>query len=518
MSLNVASLLHDSATRLPERPALIAGGHTLDYATLDDFARRFAGALGDLGVQPGEHVALLLPNVPHFSVAYFGCHYAAAPVVPLNLLLSTDELAYQLDASDAVALVVWEDFVDRAQAAVDRAPRCRQVVVARADLGDLSAPAGASNLAALVLSAEPVTDVPPTAPDDTAVILYTSGTTGRPKGAELTHANLVSNARRCSTEVLPLDPDTVALVALPLFHAFGQTVMHNAVLAVGGSLVLLPRWDPRAAVVLVRRHRVTLFGGVPTMYFSVLHDVDVDPADLASLAICVSGGAPMPPAVATAFQDRYGVDVLEGYGLSETSPVVCFDVPGRPSRPGSVGVPIPGVELRLVGEAGQVVDDPDCPGELWVRGENVMKGYYRDPEATAEALRDGWLRTGDLAARDADGNYRIVERKKDLILRGGYNVYPREVEAVLHAHPAVAEAAVVGVPDERYGEEVVAFVTLAGGPAVTEAELVGHCRERLAHYKYPRRVVVVDELPHTPTGKVLKPALRRLAAENATAA
>lgn len=254
------------------------------------------------------------------------------------------------------------------------------------------------------------------------------------------------------------------------------------------------------------------------MYFSLLHDVTAEPADLASLAVCVSGGAPMPPPVASAFRDRYGIDVLEGYGLSETSPVVCFDVPGRPSRPGSVGFPIPGVELRLVDEAGQVVEGHDRPGELWVRGDNVMKGYYRDPEATAEALREGWLRTGDVAARDGDGAYRILERKKDLILRGGYNVYPREVEAVLHAHPAVAEAAVVGVPDERYGEEVVAFVTLADGGAVTEAELAAHCRERLAHYKYPRRVVVVEELPHTPTGKVLKPALRRLAAAGATAA
>ena len=512
MNANVATILAESAARYPEQSALVLGDRSLDYATLDDLARRFAGGLAGLGVEPGEHVALLLPNVPHFSVAYFGCHYAANPVVPLNVLLSTDEIAYQLADSGAAAVIVWEDFVERAGEAVARVPGCRHLLVARADLGDLSAPAGTQNLTALVLSSDPVSAVPATADDDTAVVLYTSGTTGRPKGAELTHANVLSNAETCGRRVFPLDTETVALVALPLFHAFGQTVMHNAVLGAGGTLVLLPRWDPGAALGLIERHRVTFFGGVPTMYVTLLHHPDSAGADVSSLRICVSGGAPLPGEVMVAVDRRFGVDVLEGYGLSETSPVATFNLPDRPKRPGSIGLPVPGVELRLVDQAGKEVTDAGTPGEIWVRGPNVMKGYLARPDDTAEAIRDGWFRTGDIGTRDADGYYRVVDRKKDMILRGGFNVYPREVEDVLYGHPGVAEAAVVGVPDERYGEEVVAFVVLEPGASATAGELRSWCRQRLASYKYPRRVEVVDRLPHGPTGKVLKRELRRSAA------
>ena len=513
---NVAQMLAESATRQPDRPAVVVGDRSLDYAALDDLARRFAGALGGLGLLPGERVALLVPNVPQFSVAYFGCHYAGAPVVPLNVLLSAEEIAFQLSDSGAAALVVWEDFAARATEAAVRVPGCRHVVVARGDLGDLSAPAGAHNLTDLVLSSEPVTSVPPTAGDDTAVVLYTSGTTGRPKGAELTHDNVVSNATTCGRQVFPLGSDTVALVALPLFHAFGQTVMHNAVLQAGGTLVLLPRWDPGRAFELIERHRVTFFGGVPTMYVSLLNHPSAATADVSSLRLCVSGGAPLPVELMAAVDRRFGVDVLEGYGLSETSPVATFNLPGRPKRPGSIGLPIPGVQLRLVDEDGGVVTEPGTPGEIEVRGPNVMKGYLGDAEATAGAMHDGWFRTGDIGTRDADGYYRVVDRRKDMILRGGFNVYPREVEDVLHAHPAVVEAAVVGVPDARHGEEVVAFVVLAAGarsagtgPAAAGIRRL--CRERLAAYKYPRRIEVVDRLPHGPTGKVLKRELRRAA-------
>jgi long-chain acyl-CoA synthetase len=504
MTGNLASLLEESAARHPHRPAVVSGEHMLDHATLDDLARRFATGLGGLGVEPGQPVALLLPNVAHFPVAYFGCHRAGSPVVPLNPLLSADELAWQLSDSGAVALVVWESLLERVEPALARAPQCGHVIVARADLGDLSAPDGAHNLTAVVLAADPASGPPASGGTDTAVILYTSGTTGRPKGAELTHANLLSNALTCSTEVLPIGPDTVALVALPLFHAFGQTVLHNAVLAVGGSVVLQPRWDPAAAAALVRRHGVTLFGGVPAMYRTLLARPPENDADLASLRVCVAGGAPLPPALAAEFERRTGTVILEGYGLSETGPVVAFRVPDGPGGLGSVGAPLPGVEVRLVDDTGAVVEALDVPGEIWVRGPNVMKGYRGDPDATAAVLVGGWFRTGDVGARDADGAYRIVGRTKEMIIRSGYKVYPREVEDVLAAHPAVLEAAVLGVPDERRGEEVVAFVSLAPGAQASPGDLVGHCRERLAAYKYPRRIEVRENLPHGPTGKVLK--------------
>ena len=514
---NLASLLEESAACHPRRPAVVSGEHTLDHATLDDVARRFATGLRDLGVEPGQPVALLLPNVAHFPVAYFGCHRAGSPVVPLNPLLSADELAWELSDSGAAALVVWESLLERVEPALAQARQCRHVIVARADLGDLSAPDGAHNLTAMVLGAGPASGPPATGGDDTAVILYTSGTTGRPKGAELTHANLLSNALTCSTEVLPIGPETVALVALPLFHAFGQTVLHNAVLAVGGCLVLQPRWDPSAAAALVRRHQVTLFGGVPAMYLTLLARPEESDADLASLQVCVAGGAPLPPALATEFERRMGTPILEGYGLSETSPVVAFRVPDGPGALGSVGAPLPGVEVRLVDDAGTVLTEPGHAGEIWVRGPNVMKGYWGDPEATAAVLVDGWFRTGDVGTRDRDGAYRIVGRSKEMIIRSGYKVYPREVEDVLAAHPAVLEAAVVGAPDERRGEEVVAFVTLAPGAQASASDLIGHCRERLAAYKYPRRVEVRESLPHGPTGKVLKRELARPAPNGALA-
>ncbi|MGI8684982.1 MAG: long-chain-fatty-acid--CoA ligase [Acidimicrobiales bacterium] len=508
MTTNLASLLARSAAAFPTHQALVAGDTALDYATVDGLARSFAGALGDLGVSPGEHVAVVLPNVPQFTVAFFGCHYAGCPVVPLNVLLTVDELAYHLQDSQAVAVVAWEPFLPIVQEAAARSGCVRQVLVGgpgRAPTAD-----GAHDFNRLVGAARPVEAPWATAAADTAVVLYTSGTTGRPKGAELTHANLLANAE-VAAGLVDLGSDAVALVALPLFHAFGMTVMHDAVLAVGGTLVLLPRFDVSEAFALIARHRVTFLGGVPTMYAALLDGagrVGVGEDDTASLRWCVSGGAPMPAPVLAAFEERFGVCLLEGYGLSETSPVVSFTVPNRPRTPGSIGYPVPGVEMALVDAAGRVVGRPGTPGEILVRGHNVMKGYWRNPAATAGAVVDGWFRTGDIGVVDAHGAYTIVGRAKDLIIRGGYNVYPREVEDVLHAHPAVAQAAVVGVDHRRYGEEVKAVVTLRPGAAVTSTELTAWCRDRLAAYKYPRIIEVRDTLPLGPTGKVLKQALR----------
>jgi long-chain acyl-CoA synthetase len=295
---------------------------------------------------------------------------------------------------------------------------------------------------------------------------------------------------------------------LPLFHIFGQTVMQNAPIAVGGTVVLLPRFEPKAAFDLMESHRVNFFGGVPTMYLALLNYPEADQYDLSGLRWCASGGSPMPVEVMRAFDAKYKVNILEGYGLSETSPVASFSNRDRPKKPGSIGLPIWGVEFRLVDDEGAVIDAPDTPGEIHIKGHNVMKGYWKRPEATAEAVRNGWFATGDVATRDTDGDYFIVDRKKDMILRGGFNVYPREIEEVLYAHPAIAEAAVIGIAHPTHGEEVKAVVVLKVGATATEQEIIAHCREHLAAYKYPRVVEFVGVLPKTATGKILKRELR----------
>lgn len=513
MSLNLAQLLRSSASAFPNRDALVVGETRLSYQMIHGMAQRFAGGLRELGVARGEHVALMLPNVPHFTIAYFGSHYAGNPVVPLNVLLRADEIAYHLEDSDAACLVVWEGFYEQARAAFDRVAGCRQLIVARADRTDLSAPEGAHNMTAVLGAAKPVTDLPDTMPDDTAVILYTSGTTGRPKGAELTHFNMFYNAQYVCTRLLPmLGEQHVALATLPLFHSFGQTCMHNAVLMSGGTVVLLPRFEVEPACKLMQGYKVTIFAGVPTMYFALLNDPVVKNYDLSSLRYCVSGGAAMPVEVMRTFDNRYNVNILEGYGLSETSPVASFNHLDRPKKFGSIGTPIWGVEFELRDEQGATIEEPGKPGEIWIKGHNVMKGYYKRPEATAESIRDGWFATGDIATRDEDGFYAIVDRKKDMIIRGGFNVYPRELEEVLYAHPAVAEAAVIGVPDAKLGEEVKAVVALKPGQACTAEQLRAHCKDKLAAYKYPRLYEIIPELPKGPTGKILKRALRETSA------
>lgn len=515
MTLNLATLLAESTKRHPSNRAVVFGDTTIDYATLDAFARRFAGALSGLGIRPGQHVALMMPNVPHFTIAYFGGHYAATPIVPLNVLLTADEIAYHLEDSDAVALVVWEAFAAQAQAAVARVPSCKHVIVARADRSDLSAPPGAHSFTHLVATATPVIDVPATMPDDTAVILYTSGTTGRPKGAELTHFNLFFNAHYVRTMLLRFTEQDSALASLPLFHSFGQSVIQNAMLAAGGAIVLLPRFDAEAAFGLIHKHRITIFAGVPTMYFAMLHwapkgGADAPAYDVSCLRAAASGGSAMPVEVMSAFDAKFGVNVLEGYGLSETSPVASFNVLDRPKKAGSIGLPIWGVDFKLVDDQGKTIVDPMVPGEIAIRGHNVMRGYYKKTQATNEALRDGWFFTGDIAHRDADGYYFIVDRKKDMIIRNGFNVYPREIEEILYAHPAVLECAVVGVPHESHGEEVKAFIAKKPGhDAVSGEEIIAYTKEKLAAYKYPRIVEFLEVLPKGPTGKILKRELKK---------
>lgn len=506
--LNLAMLLRESAQRNPEKTALVINDRQISYGMLHAYAQRFAGGLRKLGVEPGQHVALLLPNVPHFTIAYFGAHYGANPVVPLNVLLTPDEIAYHLEDSDAVALVVWEGFFEQAKAGALRVPTCKHVIVAKADPTDVTSPEGAINMTALIGTSDPVTELPNTMPDDTAVILYTSGTTGRPKGAELTHFNLFYNAEYAATKLLRYDDATVSFAVLPLFHSFGQTCIQNASMYAGATMVLMPRFEPTGAFELLQKHKVTLFAGVPTMYFALLHHPDASKYDLSSLKYCVSGGSAMPVEVMRAFDEKYKVNILEGYGLSETSPVASFNVLDRPKKPGSIGLPIKGVEFKLVDDQDRTIDKSGEPGEICIKGHNVMKGYYKKPEANHEVFKGGWFHTGDVAQRDDEGYYFIVDRKKDMIIRGGFNVYPREIEECLYAHPAIAEAAVVGIPHESHGEEVKAIVALKPGQKATAEELTTYCKEHLAAYKYPRIFEFRDALPKGPTGKILKRELR----------
>jgi len=496
MHLNLGSILAGSADLHPERIAVRLGERALRYGELDRAARGVAASLQARGIEPGESVALLVPNVPEFSIAYFGILYAGCRVVPLNVLLSALEVEYHLKDSRARLLIAHPVFEATARAGAQAAG----VPVV------LASGAGADTLSELA-AADPIAALHATEATDTAVILYTSGTTGKPKGAELTHSNLFVNCSVVVPKLAPPGSDDIALGVLPLFHSFGQTCIQNACIATGSAFTLLPRFTPEDAFDTMERHRVTLFAGVPTMYFALLHHEPSRAYDLSRLRWCMSGGAPMPVEVMKAFEQKFGVEILEGFGLSETSPVASFNTKDRPRKPGSIGYPVWGVEMAIL-------DDDDRPlrdgerGEICIRGHNVMKGYLGRPDATKEAMRGGWFHSGDIGIRDPDGSYRIVDRKKDMILRGGFNVYPREVEEVLYGHPAIVEAAVIGVPHESHGEEVKAVV-VSRDPTLSRDALVAWCKERLAAYKYPRLVEFVESLPKGPTGKILKRELRR---------
>ncbi|MEV5516090.1 long-chain fatty acid--CoA ligase [Streptomyces flaveolus] len=485
---NLAGFLVETAQRQPGRPALRLGEQVITYAELDDRTARAAALLRAGGVRPGDRVALMLPNVPEFVVLYYGILRAGAVVVPMNPLLKTRETEFHLTDSGAARLFEWH-----------QAPGEGAKGAAAAGVRHTAVEPAA--FAEALAGHEPLPGVADAGGEDMAVLLYTSGTTGRPKGAVLTHAGLRHNTEVNSIEVQRMTPDDVVVGCLPLFHIFGQICTMSAAVRGGASLVLIPRFEPGTVLDAVARERATVFEGVPTMYAALLQHPSE--ADVSTLRMCISGGASLPVEILHGFERRFGCPVLEGFGMSETSPVVTFNHPDRPRKAGSIGTPIRDVEVRLVNDAGQDVA-PGEIGELAVRGPNVMKGYWNRPAETQAAVPDGWLRTGDLARADEDGYLYIVDRKKDLIIRGGYNVYPREIEEVLHEHPAVALAAVVGVPHAELGEEVAAAVVLRAGGQATAEELRAYVKDQVAAYKYPRRVWLVDRLPLGPSGKILK--------------
>src|SRR3954447_1277511 len=489
---SLAPQLTDTAARFGDRPALKLEDAALDYAAFSDAASRVAGLLRERGLEPGDRVGLMLPNVPYFAVIYYGILRAGGVVVPMNVLLKGREVNFYLSDPGAEHLFAWHDFAAPAQEGAESAG-AEAIVVAPGEFE------------ALLGGAPSAPDDVPRAGDDTAVILYTSGTTGTPKGAELTHDNLRTNAETTARTLAEGTEEDVLLGALPLFHAFGQTCAMNTAVSIGACLTMIPRFDPRRALEIIERDKVTIFEGVPTMYHGMLH-ADVD-ADISSLRLCMSGGAAMPVEVMRAFEEKFGCIILEGYGLSETAPVASFNHPHRERKPGSIGTPIEGVEMRAVDDDGNPVGR-GAVGEIAIRGENVMKGYWNRADATADVMKGGWFHTGDLATMDEEGYFFIVDRKKDMIIRGGYNVYPREIEEVLYEHPAVREAAVVGVPHAELGEEVAAMVALREGTRATPEELQAFVKERVAAYKYPRHLWIVDDLPKGPTGKVLKREIR----------
>lgn len=519
--VNVSSVLEHTARMQPQRLAVVCGDQRLTFGQVNAAANRVAHALRRSGVQPGDHVALSCPNLPYFPIAYFGILKAGATVVPLNVLFKSREIAYHLQDSDAVALLCFEGtealpMAQMAQAALADAPGCRLVVVLPAKPGQSPAVPGTIGLDDWWADAPATFDTHPTAPEDTAVMLYTSGTTGQPKGAELTHVNVLLNAIYSRDLKLPrmdLRPDgeNVELVTLPLFHSFGQVVQLVSGFYASSTLVLVPRFDPAVVVETMVRERVNFWSAVPTMYWSVLQHVraaGIEPAAVAAhLKVCFSGGAAMPVELLKDFEAAFDVKILEGYGLSETSPVANFNQMTRACKPGTVGPPIQCCDVRVVDDQDQPLP-AGTPGEVVIRGHNVMKGYYKRPEATAEVTRQGWFHSGDIGVMDADGYVAIVDRKKDMIIRGGFNVYPREIEELLMTHEAVSLCAVVGVKDERLGEDVKAYVVLKPGATATAEGIMEWCRPLLAAYKCPRYVEVRASLPMTATGKILKRELR----------
>ena len=487
---NLVTLLTQSARSGGDRVAVRQDDIALTYDQLNDASARFATLLQNRGARPGDRIALVMPNIAWFPVAYYGILRCGGVVVPMNPLLKAREVGFVLRDSGSRLVVTSPGFGHEVEAAaVEAGVDCLVT-----DTTTYDAPEQDS---------EGMYRVADRAADDTAVILYTSGTTGTPKGAELTHRNLMTNAATTAGTLLHIGPDDVLFGGLPLFHAFGQTCALNTAVAAGATLTLLPRFEPARALDIMHRDGATVFLGVPTMYSALLSSKGPDGHALPRLRLAVSGGASLPVEVLHTFEREFAVPVLEGYGLSETSPVASFNPPDRPRKAGSIGLPIRGVELKLVADDGTSVS-PGEVGEIAIRGENVMRCYWNRPEETAEAVRDGWFHSGDLARVDDDGYYFVVDRKKDLIIRGGYNVYPREIEEVLYEHPAVAEAAVVGVPHGVHGEEIAAVVTLRDGSRVTTDEIRDHVKQRVAAYKYPRIVTFTDALPKGATGKILK--------------
>jgi len=520
MGLNLASCLLNSATCYADQSVIACEDRSLTFSELDRWSAKIAEVLLADGLKRGDHVMLLAPNVPEFTAVYYAILRMGGVVVPVNTLFLVNEIASLLEHSDAKAMVVWHALAEKGAAAFEQIEACRSLFYIGTERKNLSPALFPEEsqyprqsrflLNELVDNMPGTVDCCQTSPDETATILYTSGTTGKSKGVELSHFNLYSNAFYTKeTKLLDIQSQSVTVAVLPLFHTFGQTAIQNASVMAGAKILMVPQFEPRRTLSEMEKHRATHIAAVPTMYNLMAQTQRRYRYDVSSLQVAVSGGASLPVAIHRDFEEVFQVKINEGYGLSETSPVACMTpAHGAPNKPGSIGPAFYGAEVRIVRDDGTFADVEEI-GELVIRGHNVMKGYYKDPTATEAAFLPGdWFRSGDIAKRDADGYFTIVDRAKDVIIRGGMNIYPREIEEILHNHPAVWEAAVVGIPDETLSESVVAFVALVPEATVTALELQKYCRDRLALYKCPKKIEFVERLPKNSTGKIMKRTLR----------
>ena len=514
--LNLSVILEDSARRTPDKVAYMLGDMRLTYQQSNAMANKVANGLVAMGIKNGDKVALGCPNLPYFPIIYHGILKAGAVVVPLSVLLKQDEVAYHLGDSDAKAYFCFEGSPELPMgkegfAGFSMTKGCEKMIVMTAK------PDGASPFPNTVSFGEFIGgqsgkfQTALTQETDTAVIIYTSGTTGRPKGAELTHSNLFLNANLCR-DLFEMNGNDIQVIALPMFHIFGQTCQMNAGLYMGLTTILVPRFDAATVLAIFEKENVTLFAGVPTMYWAILNVERPERFDIEKIAnnlkTCTSGGASLPLAVLEGFENKFRTKILEGYGMSEGSPVVTFNHKNRPRKPGSVGLPVWGIDVMIADENDQPVAVGER-GQVLYRGHCVMKGYYKKPEATAETLKGGWLHSGDIGYEDGDGYFYIVDRTKDMIIRGGFNVYPREVEELMMKHDAISLVAVIGIRDDQYGEEIKACVVCKEGAKPTEKELIDWTKERISAYKYPRHIEFYDSLPMTASGKILKTELRK---------
>lgn len=517
--MNLTQQLHETAAKMADKTAYYFMDQPSSYAELDGAVTKFASGLEKLGVKKGDHIALLLGNSPHFAISFYGALRLGATVIPINPIYAPDEIGYIVKNGDVKAVVMLDLLLPLAEkmhpvlASAEHYIICEtpQGKSAGSDLSQLTIYPKMKSFSEIIALGSLDFEAPELDDEDVAVILYTSGTTGRPKGAMLTHKNLYSNAKDVG-EYLQMNGNDRVITTLPMFHVFCLTVALNAPLLSGATIIIDPKFSPKEVFRIVDKYEATVFAGVPTMYNFLLQYAQAHGGNLDSLRLCISGGASMPVALLNSFEKKFNVMISEGYGLSEASPVTCFNPLDRPRKPGSIGTNIVNVENKVVDELGEEVPVGQV-GELIVRGPNVMKGYYKMPEETAASIRDGWLYTGDMARMDEDGYFYIVDRKKELIIVGGFNVYPREVEEVLYNHPDVVEAAVIGVPDPNQGESVKGYV-VKKNPSLTEEELLAYCKDCLAKYKVPTSIEFIDELPKNTTGKILRRALKTEMVQN----
>ncbi|MCH8204947.1 MAG: long-chain fatty acid--CoA ligase [Candidatus Hydrogenedentes bacterium] len=512
---NLVAILEDSAREYPDKDAVVFDSIRLTYQQIDALSAQVANALVAKGIRKGDKVAFTCPNVPYFPIVWMGVLKVGAVLVPLSVLLRPREIAYHLSDSESSLYICFEGTEEMPMgqsgyAGFQETPTCKEFIIIPTIPGGDSPIEGIQTLTEMTHEQPMAFETVQCRPDDTCLIIYTSGTTGRPKGAELSHSNMLMNCT-VAGQLFEYEPDDKSLAVLPLFHSFGISVTNSTFLN-GGTLVLMPRFETQAVLHKIQEEGITIFAGVPTMYWELLNyqgdDVDYDLIK-SKLRLCISGGASLPVEVLKGFEEKYDVKILEGYGLSETSPTATFNRPDRERKIGSIGQAIWGVQVKVV--------DPDMnevpvgkEGEIVIRGHNVMKGYYKRDEANEEAFRGGWFHSGDIGKMDEDRYFYIVDRMKDMIIRGGFNVYPREIEEVMMTHEDVSLVAVIGVPSEQHGEEIKAFVVPKTGVKPDIDALRAWCKDQMAAYKYPRIIEVVDSLPLGPTGKILKLELRAM--------